>query len=79
MSKTKWLTRLLVPFRDLHRREGYRMSYEDSGGTHQNRSRLVDISQLVRSYLLHQDIPENIKFLRTELKTPSFEFATVVV
>jgi hypothetical protein len=55
------------------------MSYEGSGGTHQNHSRLVDISQLVHSYLLHQDIPENIKFLRAKLKTPSFEFATVIV
>ena len=55
------------------------MSYEGSGGTRQNRSRLVDISQLVHSYLLHQDTPENIKFLRAKLKTPSFEFATVIV
>ena len=59
MSKTKWLTRLLVPFQDLHHHEVYRMFYEGSGGTHQNHSHLVDISQLVHSYLLHQDIPEN--------------------
>jgi len=54
------------------------MSYEGSGGTHQNRSRLVDINQLVRSCLLHQDIPENIKFLRAKI-TPSYEFDTAIV
>jgi hypothetical protein len=55
------------------------MSYEGLGGTRQNHSRLVDISQLVRSCLLHQDIPENIKFLRAKIKTLSYEFATVIV